>query len=68
MICISYHGSLNHDMNLYHDIDKSDEIITIARSWEAKLHAITLIIKCKMSENLLGKSVTMVLFINRLFY
>ena len=26
---IIYHGSLYHDMNVYHDIDKSDEIITI---------------------------------------
>ena len=29
---ISYiicHGSLYHDMNVYHDIDKSDKIITI---------------------------------------
>ena len=25
---ITYHGSLYHDMNVYHDIDKSDEIIT----------------------------------------
>ena len=24
---IIYHGSLYHDMNVYHDIDKSDEII-----------------------------------------
>ena len=26
---IIYHGSLYRDMNVYHDIDKSDEIITI---------------------------------------
>ena len=24
-----YHRSLYHDMNVYHDINKSDEIITI---------------------------------------
>ena len=50
-------------MNVYHDIDKSDEIITImftiAMSWEAYDNITVccdMIIKCKMSKNLLGKS------------
>ena len=53
---IIYHGSLYHDMNIDHDIDKSDEVITIAMSWEAYDNIIVcyeMIIKCKMSENLI---------------
>ena len=59
-----YHGSLYHDMNVCHDIDKSDEITVImytfitAMSWEANDNIIVCYdasIKCKMSKNLLGK-------------
>ena len=57
-------------MNVYHDIDKSDEIITImftiAMPWEAYDNITVccdMIIKCKPSKNLLGKSETVVLFV-----
>ena len=57
-------------MNAYHDIDKTDEIIiimffTMVMPWEVYDNIIVcydMIIKCKMSENLLGKSETLVLF------
>ena len=55
---IIYHVSVYCDMNVYHDINKIITFFTMVMPWEAYDNIIVcydIIIKCKMSENLLGK-------------